>query len=65
MRINAKMLNGRFLSGLQANASKSFEYFYRVMTSLGEDVTEEQFGRLLRDYLERFVESAQGDPQPV
>ncbi len=62
---NAKRLNERFLSGLPANASRWFEYFYAVMTSLREDVTEEQFGRLLRDYLERFVELAQGDSQPV
>ncbi len=61
----AKSLNEGFLSGLPANASRSFEYFYGVMRSLKEDVTEKQFGGLLGDYLEKFVELAQGDPQPV
>lgn len=51
----AKRLNERFLSGLPANASRSFEYFLGLMTNLKKNVTEKEMRTLLADYLERFV----------
>ena len=56
-------LNERFLSGLPANASKSFEYFHSVMMNLKEDITEKEFRKLLTEYLEKFVELAEGEHQ--
>jgi hypothetical protein len=58
----AVRLNENFLSGLPANASNSFEYFYGMMMSLKENVTEKEFRNLLSDYLEKFVELVQADP---
>ncbi len=59
----AKGLNERFLSGLPANASKSFEYFHSAMVNLKENVTEKEFRQLLTEYLEKFVELAEGENQ--
>ncbi len=59
----AKRLNERFLSGLPANASKSFEYFYGVMTNLKEHVSEKEFRKLLTEYLEKSVELVEGEHQ--
>lgn len=59
----AKSMNDKFLSQMPPNARKAFEYFYSVMTSLEEDVTEKQYRNLLNDYLEKFVELAQATPQ--
>ncbi len=57
----ARGLNARFLSGLPANASKSFEYFYSVMMNLKENVTEKEFRQLLKEYVEKFVELAEDE----
>jgi len=52
-------LNKRFLSQLPAGATAAFEYFRKVMMGLREDVTGSEFGRLLNEYLNRFVEEAE------
>jgi len=55
----AAELNRRFLSQLPAGGTEAFEYFHRVMMGLREDVTGSEFGRLLNEYLSRFVEEAE------
>jgi len=56
----AKSANGRFLSGLPPSMAKMFQYFYKVMMGLREDVTEKEFKGVLSDYLEKLVELAEG-----
>ena len=48
---------GGFLSGLPPDMAKMFQYFYKVMMCLREDVTEKEFEGVLGDYLEKFVET--------
>lgn len=55
----AAELNRRFLSQLPAGGTEAFEYFHKVMMGLREDVTGSEFGRLLNEYLNRFVEEAE------
>lgn len=55
----AAELNKRFLSEMPAGATKGFEYFHGVMMGLKEEVTSAEFGRLLGDYLDRFVRLAE------
>jgi len=57
----AKRLNTRFLSGLPGGTSESSEYFRNLMIGLKEDVAAEEFRKLLAEYLERFVELAEGE----
>lgn len=59
----ARGLNERFLSGLPKSASKSFEYFRDVMLNLKENITGTKFRDLLTEYLDRFVELAEGERQ--
>ncbi len=59
----AKSANGRFLSGLPPSMAKMFQYFYKVMMGLREDVTEKEFKGVLSDYLEKLVELAEGEHQ--
>ncbi len=54
---------GRFLSGLPPSMAKMFQYFYKVMMGLREDVTEKEFKGVLSDYLEKLVELAEGEHQ--
>lgn len=51
----AHRLNERFLSGLPAGRSETFEYFHALMMGLKEEVTGEEFSSLLDEYLERFI----------
>jgi len=43
--------------------AKMFQYFYKVMMGLREDVTEKEFEGVLGDYLEKFVELGEGERQ--
>lgn len=61
----ARHLNERFLSRLPVDASKSYEFFHRLMVGLKENVTREEFRKLLAEYLERFVELATANPEQV
>ncbi len=51
----AENLNKQFLTKANSNLSKGFDYFIRLMTHLEEDVSEEDFRKILREYLDHFV----------
>ncbi len=61
----AQGANERFLSRLPLGMAMMFPYFYKVMMGLREDVTEKEFKGILGDYLEKFVELAEGERQKV
>ena len=56
----AQAMNRKFLSRMGPGASAQFEYFYRLMVNLKEEVDEKEYRRLLTEYLGRFVELADG-----
>ena len=47
--------NEEFLLRLPAAASKEFNYFNRFMAGLKEDITNDQFSKQLKEYIERFL----------
>src|SRR5467141_527382 len=51
--------NNRFLSRMPRTASSRFPYFQDLMINLKEDVTRDQYRKLLADYLNRFLEVAE------
>jgi hypothetical protein len=59
----ANASNERFLSQLPAADSSQFPYFMGLMANLEEDMTEEGYRRLLKEYLNRFLEMAEGTEQ--
>ena len=50
--------NKRYLSRISPILSSQFEYFKGLMANLKENITEEEYRRLLTDYLNRFLEIA-------
>ncbi|HEV2225421.1 MAG TPA: DUF5781 family protein [Nitrososphaerales archaeon] len=48
--------NQRFLSKVDPSIANRFGYFLNLLTNLREDVTEDEFRKLLEDYLGSFVE---------
>ena len=56
----AQAMNRKFLSRMGPGSSAQFEYFYRLMVNLKEEVDEKEYRRLLTEYLGRFVELADG-----
>ena len=48
--------NERLLAQLPKKASSQFEYFTNLMVNLNESITEEEYRRLLTDYLKKFLE---------
>ncbi len=56
----AKAVNRKFLSKGGSGAFGQFEYFYRLMLNLKEEISEEEYRRLLTEYLTRIVELAGG-----
>ncbi len=56
----AQAMNRKFLSRIGPGASEQFEYFYRLMVNLKEEVSEKEYEKLLKEYVGRFVELAGG-----
>src|SRR5438876_4505763 len=51
--------NKRFLSRMPPTASSQFPYFQDLMVNLKENMTRDQYRKLLADYLNRFLEVAE------
>jgi hypothetical protein len=51
--------NKKFLSQMPSKASAQFPYFETLMINLKEDMTRDQYRKLLADYLNRFLEIAE------
>lgn len=51
--------NERFLAGIDPSVARQFEYFRNVLASLKEDMTIEDYRRLLATYLDKFLEIAE------
>ncbi len=51
--------NERFLSRISPTTSRQFEYFRNLLANLKEDTTEDDYRKLLTDYLNRFMEIAE------
>ena len=51
--------NERFLSRISPATAGQFDYFREVLQKLREDITEEDYQRLLADYLQRFLETTE------
>jgi hypothetical protein len=51
--------NKRFLSRMPQTAAGQFQYFQDLMVNLKENMTRDQYRKLLADYLNRFLEVAE------
>src|SRR2546428_971321 len=51
--------NRRFLSQMPPTAASQFRYFKDLMVNLKENMTRDQYQKLLADYLNRFLEVAE------
>jgi hypothetical protein len=51
--------NKKFLAQMPSKASAQFPYFENLMVNLKEDMTRDQYRKLLADYLNRFLEVAE------
>ncbi len=56
----AQAMNQKFLSRMGPGASGQFEYFYRLMVTLKEEISGEEYRKLLAEYLAQFIELANG-----
>lgn len=55
----AEQANKRFLSQISPRVSGRFEYFRNLLENLREDMTAEEYRKLLADYLGKFLEIAE------
>ncbi len=55
----AVALNQKFLSLTSLDISAKYEYFLNTLTNLKEAITQEEFRRLLSEYLNRFLEATE------
>ena len=55
----AEQANKRFLSQISPRVSGRFEYFRNLLENLREDMTAEEYRRLLTDYLQQFLDIAE------
>ena len=55
----AEQANKRFLSQISPRVSGRFEYFRNLLENLREDMTAEEYRKLLADYLGQFLEIAE------
>jgi hypothetical protein len=55
----ARDSNRRFLSQMPPAAARQFQYFQDLMINLEENMTRDQYRKLLADYLNRFLEVAE------
>jgi hypothetical protein len=51
--------NTRFLSQMPPTTASQFQYFQDLMVNLKENMTRDQYRKLLADYLNRFLELAE------
>jgi uncharacterized protein DUF5781 len=51
--------NKRFLSRIPSKTASQFQYFQDLMINLKENMTRDQYRKLLTDYLNRFLEVAE------
>ncbi len=56
----AQAMNRKFLSRIGHGAFEQFDYFYHLMVNLKEKVSEKEYGKLLNEYVRRFIELAEG-----
>ncbi|MDE1854060.1 MAG: hypothetical protein KGI38_10015 [Thaumarchaeota archaeon] len=55
--------NQRFLSKVDPAIANRFGYFLNLLTSLREDITDDEYRRLLTDYLGNFVSMVENQPE--
>jgi hypothetical protein len=55
----AKASNKRFLSRMPPTVSNQFPHFINLMANLKENITEDDYRKLLTDYLNEFIEIAE------
>jgi hypothetical protein len=55
--------NKMFLSRISPAAAREFDHFQYLLTNLKEDITENDYRRLLTDYLNRFLQIAENNPR--
>lgn len=55
----AEQANKKFLSQVSPRVAGRFEYFRDILENLREDMTAEEYRRLLADYLRRFLDVAE------
>jgi hypothetical protein len=55
----AEQANKRFLSQVSPRVSGRFEYYRNLLENLREDMTAEQYRKLLADYLSQFLDVAE------
>jgi hypothetical protein len=55
----AEQANKNFLSQLSPRVSGRFEYFRNLLENLREDMTAEEYRKLLADYLSQFLDVAE------
>jgi len=55
----AEEANKRFLSQVSQRVSGRFEYFRNLLENLREDMTAEEYRKLLADYLSQFLDVAE------
>jgi hypothetical protein len=55
----AEQANKRFLSQVSPRVSGPFEYYRNLLENLREDMTAEEYRKLLADYLRQFLEIAE------
>ncbi len=55
----AEQTNKRFLSQVSPRVAGRFEYFWKLLENLREDMTAEEYRALLADYLGKFLEIAE------
>jgi hypothetical protein len=55
----AEASNKRFLSEMPPEVASQFPYFKDLMINLKENMTRDQYRKLLGDYLNRFLEAAE------
>jgi hypothetical protein len=55
----AEQANKRFLSQVSLRVSERFDYFRNLLENLREDMTAEEYRKLLADYLSQFLDVAE------
>lgn len=57
----AAATNNQFLSEVPPSIAGRYEYFLNLLTTMKDDLTEEGYRRFLTNYLQEFLEVANGD----
>lgn len=56
-----ELANKRFLAQVPPTLAAKYDYFLNIVTNLREDLTDESYRRLLTEYLNTFVETAESN----